>query len=167
MSRVPAVYADCPVVDAIRRRRGGRLTPLDLALLHSEPLAAGWNELLGAVRSHFELPAAVREIAICRVAVRNGAAYEWDAHAPLALSHGVTAPQLDAVRGVGGPAVLTDTQRIVIDYTDAMTSLITVDDELSDKTRKMFGDRQFVELTATVAAYNMVSRFLVALQIAE
>ncbi|MBX7449272.1 carboxymuconolactone decarboxylase family protein [Mycolicibacterium sp. 3033] len=151
----------------MRRRRGGRLTPLDDALLHSQPLAAGWNELLGAVRSHVNLAPAVREVAICRVAVLNGAAYEWDAHAPLALSHGVTAAQLDAVRGGGDPAVLTDVQRLVIDYTDAMTSKITVDDELSDKTRKMFGDRQFVELTATVAAYNMVSRFLVALQIGE
>jgi alkylhydroperoxidase family enzyme len=31
--------------------------------------------------------------------------------------------------------------------------------------RRHFSDREVVELTATVAAYNMVSRFLEALQI--
>jgi alkylhydroperoxidase family enzyme len=31
--------------------------------------------------------------------------------------------------------------------------------------RRQFDDRELVELTATVAGYNLVSRFLVAMQI--
>ena len=53
------------VADAIRVRRGERgITPLDAALLHVPPIAAGWNTLLGAVRTQGKLPGDVREIMV-------------------------------------------------------------------------------------------------------
>lgn len=53
------------VADAIRVRRGERgITPLDAALLHVPPIAAGWNALLGAVRTQGKLPGDVREIMV-------------------------------------------------------------------------------------------------------
>ena len=39
------------LVAAIRARRGGRLLNLDRMLLHSPPLARGWNGYMGAVRT--------------------------------------------------------------------------------------------------------------------
>jgi len=66
MPSVPYVSADLAepreIVDAVRARRGGHLTHLDRMLLHSPPLASGWNSLLGAVRGKFSLDAQVREI---------------------------------------------------------------------------------------------------------
>jgi len=54
-----------PVADAIRVRRGDRgITPLDAALLHVPPIAAGWNSLLGAVRTQGKLPGDVRELMV-------------------------------------------------------------------------------------------------------
>jgi len=145
-------------------RRGGELTPLDRLLLHSPPVADGWNALLGAIRTETTLPADVRELVICRVAVLNDAAYEWDAHAPLALECGATEAQLAAVRtGVAG--VLTPLQQVAVDYATAMTLDIDVPDELFDRVRAHFDERGVVELTATVGAYNLVSRFLVALRL--
>ena len=46
-----------------------------------------------------------------------------------------------------------------------MTRDIDVPDALFERVRAHFDDTQLVELFATVAAYNMVSRFLVALKI--
>jgi hypothetical protein len=46
-----------------------------------------------------------------------------------------------------------------------MTRDITVPDPLFVSLQTEFGAQDLVELVATVAAYNMVSRFLVALQI--
>jgi alkylhydroperoxidase family enzyme len=46
-----------------------------------------------------------------------------------------------------------------------MTKEITVGDELYGHIKEHFNDQQQVDLVATVAAYNMVSRFLEALQI--
>jgi alkylhydroperoxidase family enzyme len=151
----------------VRARRGGHLTPLDEALLHSEPFADGWNSLLGAVRSKMDLPGGLRELAICRVADLNGAEYEWRAHAPLALKEGMTAEQVAALRESADRTPLTELQRLVCDYTDAMTRQVTVTDEISDALHTLLGTQQFVELTGTIAAYNMVSRFLVALHVGQ
>jgi len=56
-------------------------------------------------------------------------------------------------------------QRAVLAYTDAITREIHVPDGVFKIIRSLFDERAIVELTATVAAYNMVSRFLAALQI--
>ena len=164
--RIPPASAVGEVAERVRARRGGALTPLDLALLHSAPFADGWNTLLGAVRSSMTLRGDLREAAICRIAVLNGAAYEWNAHAPLARSEGVTAAQLSALRDREvDSAALGGELALIVSYTDAMTRTVTVPQELFDAVLDELGVACTVELTSTVAAYNMVSRFLVALDI--
>ena len=56
-------------------------------------------------------------------------------------------------------------ERAVLAYTDAMTRHVQVPEPVFAAVRAEFDDRWLVELTATVAAYNMVSRFLEALQL--
>ena len=53
----------------------------------------------------------------------------------------------------------------MLELTDRMTRDIEVPDELMARVRSRFDARGTVEMVATVAAYNMVSRFLVALNI--
>ncbi|WP_028922615.1 carboxymuconolactone decarboxylase family protein [Pseudonocardia acaciae] len=170
MVRIEHVTGDGDVADRIRLRRGGWLTPLDQMLLHSPPVADGWNSLLGAIRRRCELAGDVRELAILRVAALNGADYEWQAHEPEGLAEGLTAEQIAVLRipappDVDADEVLGERLRLARDYTDAMTKDVQVPDELFDKLREHFDDRRIVELTATVGAYNLVSRFLVALQV--
>jgi 4-carboxymuconolactone decarboxylase len=167
MARLDHVAGNGEVAVRIRARRGGRLTPLDGMLLHSPPLADGWNSLLGAVRDSSTLPPDIRELAVLRVAELNGAAYEWTAHEPVARAAGMTTEQLAALRAGGDTGALDDRQRTALAYTDAMTRDIAVDDDLFGALGKHFDDRQVVELTATVATYNMVSRFLVALEVGQ
>ena len=62
---------------------------------------------------------------------------------------------------------LSERQRAVLAYADAMTIGIKVSDEIFAWIRRLFDDRETVEITATVAAYNCVSRFLVALDVGE
>lgn len=167
MARLDYVVGGGAVAEKIRQRRGGHLTPLDGMLLHSPPFADGWNSLLGAIRGQSTLPPDIRELAVLRVAALNGAEYEWTAHEPVARQAGMTDEQLAAVRAGGDEAVLDERQRAVIAYTDAMTMDIAVPDELFARVRAHFDERQVVELTVTVGAYNMVSRFLVALEVGE
>ncbi|MDV8070571.1 carboxymuconolactone decarboxylase family protein [Rhodococcus sp. IEGM 1366] len=167
MPRVEPAAREGAIADRLRTRRGGHLTPLDDALLHSEPFADGWNSLLAAVRSQMNLPGDLRELAISRVADLNDADYVWHAHVPLALNEGLTVEQVAALREGADTAPLTELQLLVRTYTDAMTRTISVSDELSDRIHALLGTEQFVELTGTIAAYNMVSRFLVALDIGQ
>jgi AhpD family alkylhydroperoxidase len=159
--------ADARIADRIRARRGGRLRPLDRILLHSPPVADGWNALLGAVRTGIGLPDALRELVILRIAVLNDAPYEWSAHEPVARRAGVTGEQLAALRASEVPAGFEPRTAAALAYTDAMTREIRVSEEVFAMVRAQFDDRELVELTVTAAAYNMVSRCLVALEIGE
>jgi alkylhydroperoxidase family enzyme len=53
----------------------------------------------------------------------------------------------------------------VLAYTDAMTRDVHVPDAVFDPLRPHFDTRELTELTVTIAAYNLVSRFLEAVQI--
>jgi 4-carboxymuconolactone decarboxylase len=166
MARLSYVAPASAVTDRIRQRRGGTLTPLDGVLLHSPEFADGWNSMLGAVRGQSTLPPDVRELVILRVAARNNADYEWRAHEPVARQAGLGDDQIAAI-GLGGAAGagLSPAQWAALAYADAMTMHVSVPDEIFQAVRAHFDDRQVVELTVTVAAYNMVSRVLVALQV--
>lgn len=48
-----------------------------------------------------------------------------------------------------------------------MTLACEVPQEVFEKLRAVFSEREVVEITATVGAYNCVSRFLVALDVNE
>ncbi|WP_406335420.1 carboxymuconolactone decarboxylase family protein [Streptomyces sp. NBC_00203] len=167
MARLPETDGTGEIAERIRERRGGTLRPLDRMLLHSPQLADGWNSLLGAVRQRIALPAGIRELVILRIAVLNRAAYEWTAHEPEARRAGLDDTQLVAVRAENAAEhpELDARHRRVIAYTDAMTRDVHVPEGLFDALRADFSHAELVELTATVAAYNMVSRFLVALDV--
>ncbi|KAH7326256.1 AhpD-like protein, partial [Stachybotrys elegans] len=158
---------EAAIVEAVQARRAPRpLQALDLALLHSMPVASGWNSLLGAVRTKTSLTDDIRELAISRVAVCNRAWYEWAHHAPLAVKGGVSQAALEAIKQetLGErPAELNEKQWAVLLYTDEMTRNVHVKDETFDLLKSLFNNQEVVEITATVATYNCVSRFLVAL----
>lgn len=174
MPRIPYQPADLAepreVVDAIRRRRGGELLNLDRMLLHSPPFAKGWNAFLGEVRGGLELPARLRELAICLVALQNGADYEYRHHAPEFIKAGGTQAQLDALHryefAEGDTALFDATERAVIAFMREMTVQVQVSDAVFEAARSALrNDQLLVELAGVIATYNMVSRFLVALGI--
>lgn len=145
----------------------GRISPLYQVLLNSPPIAHGWEQMLSAVRNRNSLPANLRELIILRVAVLNRAPYEFDAHVPHAVAAGVTPAAIEAMRVVPLPtdAPLSAAERIAIRLADTMTRDIEVPDALFDEVQAHFNAQGKIDLVATIAAYNMVSRFLVALHI--
>jgi alkylhydroperoxidase family enzyme len=97
--------------------------------------------------------------------VLNRAPYEFAQHAPVALAEGLSQAQVDAVPTWSDSALFDACARDVLAYADAMTLQVQVPQVRFDALRSHLDDREIVELTATVASYNMVSRFLEALQI--
>ena len=153
-----------PLVQRIVAERGNVLHLYQM-LLHSPPLAEGWLGFLTAVRQRLELRGDLRELVIMRVALLNGAPYEADQHAPIALKEGVTQRQLDALADWPAADCFDARQQAVLALTDTMTRSVQVSAPVLDAVRAHLGERQTVELVATIAAYNMVSRFLEALHI--
>jgi alkylhydroperoxidase family enzyme len=174
MPKIPYVPVDirepADIVTAVRARRGGDLLHLDRMLLHSPPFALGWNSLLGAVRSGLALPPRLRELAICAVGALNGAEYEIQQHAGPFREAGGTDQQFEALRDCDRAArdatLFSRAEQAVLDLTMAMTRHVQVSPELMAATRATLrNDQELVELVGVIAAYNMVSRFLIALGI--
>ena len=169
LARVPLVTVgtDPGLADLERRidAARGRISPLYRALLNSAPIAEGWEALLTAVRAKTSLRADLRELVILRVAVLNRAPYEFEAHLPHASKAGLAESKIEAVKVSAMSPSYDELERLVLAYTDAMTRHIDVPDDLFSRLAQRLDAKTIVELTATIAAYNMVSRFLVALRI--
>lgn len=168
MARLPYAKLDDPaarpLVERIVAERGSVLHLYQM-LLHSPPVAQGWLAYLTAIRQQCQLSGALRELVIMRVAVLNGAPYEADQHRPIALREGLAPAQLDQLGTWEQSDQFTAQQRAVLALTDGMTRNVQVDKAKVEAVRAFLGEREVVELVATIAAYNMVSRFLEALDI--
>jgi alkylhydroperoxidase family enzyme len=171
MSRIPYQPSDMTdalgLADSIRKRRGGQLYNLDRMLLHSAPFARGWHGFLPAVRGELAVSKKLGELAICFIAVLNEADYEFVHHAPVFLSAGGTEDQLAALRSPEAAVVdrqlFDDTERATLQLTLEMTRSVKVSDETFAAIRSaLANEQQLVEIVGVIAAYNMVSRFLVA-----
>lgn len=159
---------DAELVAAIEARRGGELLNLDRMLLWSEPLARGWNVYLRALRQELSLSPFVRELAICVVARLTGAEYEFHHHAPELKKAGATDAQLESLADPDGAAMsdrFNDLQREVIRFAIASTRNVQIPDSTFNALKRRMSPSEVVELVAVTAAYNMVARLLVALQV--
>ena len=170
MARIP--YPDIasdPAIATLAQQivaeRGGKMLNLYRMLLHSPPFARGWLNFFTAVGQQGALDARYRELAILRIAVLNRADYEFAQHVPFAENAGVSAAQIEAVQNDPASPLFDARDRAVLAYAATMTRDIDVPDALFAEIRALFDERDIVELTVTVAGYNLVSRFLVALQI--
>ena len=156
------------LTDAILARRGGKFINVDLMLLWSEPLARGWNVFLMAIRREVSVSPRLKELAICVVAKLTGAEYEFTHHAPEYVKAGGKAELLGRLAVPDAAArddAFSDDERLVMRYAIAMTRDVKVPDALFAELRQRLNDTEIVELTATIATYNMVARFLVALHV--
>lgn len=168
MARIP--YADLnapeisPLVEQIVAERGSVLHLYQM-LLNSPRVASGWLNHLSGIRLHNSIPGDLRELIIMRVAILNRAPYEADQHAPIALKEGVTQAQLDELERWSSSTLFDERTRAVLAYTDEMTLNIQVPKAVFEQIKQHFNNKEIVELSATIATYNMVSRFLEALEI--
>ena len=167
--RVPLVVGgtkpELKEIEARILQERGRISLLYQVLLNSAPIAQGWEAMLTAVRNKSSVPADLRELMILRVAVLNKASFEFDAHTPHALKAGVPQAKIEALRNLTLPEIFTEEEQLLIQMTDHMTRDVEVPADLMAKVTRQYTAEKVVELVATVAAYNMVSRFLVALNI--
>jgi len=107
--------------------------------------------------------------------VLNGALFEFSEHLPPARKAGLSEAKIQATRtwNLSGAAAsesvdyptYDDDEKLVLALADAMTRDIVVPDAIMRRLAARFDARGVLETVATVAAYNMVSRLLVALNV--
>jgi alkylhydroperoxidase family enzyme len=102
------------------------------------------------------------------VALLTGAHYEYHHHAPEFRKAGGTDAELQALQNAvrGQPeqsvseAELGLRERLVVQWAAQMTRHIKVDDALFAELKQHFDTTEIVEITTTIASYNMVARIL-------
>ena len=164
----PGTKPELADIEAGIQAERGRVSLLYQVLLNSPPLARGWEQLLTAIRNRSSVPADLREMVILRVAVLNRAPYEFEAHVPHALKAGMSQEKIDALhdqKSLQTNQIFKRQERDVLALTDSMTRDIEVADSVFDAAKAHFNDQQLTDLVATVAVYNMVSRFLTAFKV--
>jgi AhpD family alkylhydroperoxidase len=161
----PGTRSELASIEQAIAAERGRISVLYRALLNSAPLAEGWEKLLTAVRNRSSLPPDLRELVILRVAVLNRAPFEFEAHLPIARKLGIAEEKLAALQlpHIGAP--FEPIESAALSLTDVMTRDVQVPDAVFSAAAQYFDARGMTELVATVAAYNMVSRFLEAMRI--
>jgi uncharacterized peroxidase-related enzyme len=171
MARVPliderATPEIAALVAKIRGARGGQLHVFYRALLHSPGLASAWFDFNNAVRFQTGLDDRVRELIIMRVAALTGCTYVWSVHqAQYAAPAGVTPRQVEALRDWRKSGLFGPEESALLAFVDAMTRDVAVPDAVFKELRAHFSERAVVELTVLIAAYNMHTRVLKALDI--
>ena len=171
MARVPLIDEHATpdiaaLVAKIRGARGGQLHVFYQALLHAPGLASAWFDFNNAVRFQTGLDDRVRELVIMRIATLTGCAYVWRVHqAQYAGPAGVTPQQVEALRDWRKSGLFGPEESALLAYVDAMTLDVEVPDAVFKGLRAHFSERAVVELTVLVAAYNMHTRVLKALDI--
>ena len=154
------------LVAKIRGARGGQLHAFYRALLHTPGLASAWFDFNNAVRFRTGINDRLRELVIMRVAALTGCDYVWNVHAAqYAAPAGVTPPEIDALRDRRRTGTFDARDRALLDYVDAMTQEAAVPDAVFGAMLELFSEREAVEVTVLVGAYNMHTRVLNALGI--
>lgn len=97
-----------------------------------------------------------------RIAHVNGAPYEAEQHAPIALKEGVIQEQIDVLGDWHASSLFSGRESAALACCDEMTKHVHVTNKVFADAKAHFDNREIVELTATIGAYNMVSRFLEA-----
>jgi len=97
---------------------------------------------------------------------KHKADFEWNVHYPAYIQAGGSDEKATALKSVVVNAELFSEQELaLLELTEQSTTKVNVDGDVIERLKALFGETQTVEAVATVAAYNMVSRFLVALDI--
>jgi AhpD family alkylhydroperoxidase len=142
-----------------RRTYGRAMEPAEV-LAHSRPLLFGVSAVgLALDRFAKSAPASLKHLAMLRSSQLVGCEWCLDFGSWLAQQDGVDQDQLRELSYWRESARFDDDERLVLEYAEAMSRTpVEVSDELFERLRARFEERQIVELTMAIALENMYSR---------
>ena len=109
---------------------------------------------------------ALRSLVTVRVSQINDCPFCVDINSATLLKRGVSIEKLQALQAWRQSSLFDQREKIVLDYTEAMTrSDQRVDDDMVQRLKSHFTDDAIVELTGLIAFQNMSSKFNSALGI--
>jgi AhpD family alkylhydroperoxidase len=152
---------------ALARRIYGRELEPSQVMAHHRPLLVGYG-VIGLTVDRFSktVDVALRDLAMLRASQLIGCEWCLDFGSKLARDSGIPEVQLRELSLWRRSEHFSDTERLVLEYAEQMTRTpVDVSDELFERLRAVFDERQLVEITMAIAFENLTSRFNWALGI--
>ncbi len=155
--------------DSLTRSRGGGVDLLDddghlvgpfNAWLHVPKIGRRLSSLGAYLRFRTSIERRLSEVAICTVGAHWQSEFEFFAHAPMALEHGVDESVIDALRENRPPTFERDDERIVYEVASQLLTDRRVSDETYQAAKALLGEEGMVELVALIGYYCLVSMLL-------
>lgn len=160
MARLPD--ADPATMSPETRTLYNKLAPLNIfkVLAHSGPVLDGFIKLGNALLMRGKLDPILREMAIVRAGLLCGSSYEVHQHDKISLDIGMSPEKLKALREGPDAAIFSPLERLVLKFTDEVTTSVRASDQTFAALAAELGPEQMVELTVAIGYYGLVSRFL-------
>jgi 4-carboxymuconolactone decarboxylase len=160
MARIP--YPDPASFTPRTREVMEQLPPLNIFRLLGAggDLASGFVALGNQLLFHAKLDPVLREIAIVRVGVLSGAAYEVQQHEEISRRLGMSDALIAAIHEGPDAAAFDEMQRLVMAFTDDVVHNVRASDATWAPLSARLSVQEMQELTVTIGYYMMVSRFL-------
>jgi alkylhydroperoxidase family enzyme len=100
-----------------------------------------------------------RELLILQVAQRQGGAYEWHQHIPIALGLGVTQRQMDSIeQGQYADAAFSDAERALLAFGREVIDNVRVPAGVFADMRAHFSEQEIVESILAIGFYMTMAR---------
>lgn len=144
---------------------GQQVFNLYRVLAHCPEICRTFIRLGNRVLFRGRLEPGLRELAILAVAHATGATYERVQHETIAAEAGVPAAKIGAVANWRASTLFDERERAVLGYAEEVTLGVHASDQAFGAVRAFLHQAGVVELTVTVAFYNMVSRVLESLEV--
>ena len=130
------------------------------AYLRSPDIGLQITKLAEQVRFHSSLPARINEFAILITARHWNSAYEWSAHAPLALKGGLDPKVAEQLAQNKKPRGMKEDEAAVYDFCTQLRRTHRVTDAAYQRVLGLFGERGVMDLIAVSGLYDLVSMTL-------
>jgi len=139
-----------------------KMAPLNIfrMVAHGTQVMLPFTRFGGALLGKTKLDPILRELAIVRVGVLSGAAYEVHQHDRISRNIGISDAKLAGLRIGPDAEIFSDLERAVLAYTDDLVANVRAGDQTFNRIVGQLGVEQAVELTLVIGYYMMVSRFL-------
>jgi 4-carboxymuconolactone decarboxylase len=135
---------------------GGPYNPM----LRSPVLGQRMFDLLRYLRWETSLPLRLNEFAILITGRLWRSQVEWFAHAPLAIKAGLSPEIVAALKANQRPSGMKEDEEAVYDFVMELSRDHRVADATFERAKRILGEQQVVDLTATAGTYVTVAMLL-------
>ncbi len=132
---------------------------------HAENSIRHFIRLGSSLLTQTKLDGNLRELAILRVASLSNSNYEWTQHKIIATGIGMSEEKIEGVRTGPEKGPFNELERLVLKFTDEVTTRIKASRATFDAISKYLDHREIVELTLVIGYWSMVARLLESIEV--